>query len=64
MSEEDILATLKHWTPGQVQETLHDLLSSGRVQVVERYKRRFWSTAGARFESKNQHSALFDSGKE
>jgi wyosine [tRNA(Phe)-imidazoG37] synthetase (radical SAM superfamily) len=64
MSEEDILATLKHWTPGRVQETLHDLLSSGQVQVVERYKRRFWSTAGARFESKNQHSALFDSGKE
>ena len=49
MREEELFRTLKQWTPGQVQETLQKLESSRRVQVVERYGCRFWTSSGARF---------------
>ncbi|MBU2610907.1 MAG: radical SAM protein [Chloroflexi bacterium] len=52
MREDELRRTLEKWTPGQVDTALEQLSSSGRAQVVERHGARFWSTAGARFESR------------
>jgi wyosine [tRNA(Phe)-imidazoG37] synthetase (radical SAM superfamily) len=52
MREEDLVHTLQRWTPGQVEEALEALASSGQVQVVERYGCQFWCVAGARFAVK------------
>ncbi len=52
MREDELRRTLEKWTPGQVDTALEQLSSSGQAQVVERHGAHFWSTAGARFESR------------
>jgi wyosine [tRNA(Phe)-imidazoG37] synthetase (radical SAM superfamily) len=49
MRQEELERALDRWSPGQVSQTLEELLSSGRAQVVERYGVRFWSAALARY---------------
>lgn len=49
MLEEEILQTLKRWTPGQVEDALVRLSESGKAKVVSRYGKRFWSFTGAKY---------------
>ena len=49
MCESNLLAALEHWLPGQAQQTLENLRSSGRLQVVTRRRQRFWSVAQANY---------------
>jgi len=49
MLEEEILQTLKRWTPGQVEDALVRLSESGKAKVVSRYGKRFWSFIGATY---------------
>lgn len=58
MSEEDLLETLERWSPGSVNEALAALESSGRAQVVQRYGRRFWSAAPARYPGEAESRAV------
>ncbi len=51
MGENELTHSLERWSPGQVQEALQALRLSGRAQVVERYGKRFWSAASARYQS-------------
>ena len=52
MREDDLRLTLEKWTPGQVDEALAKLAASGRVQVVERYGKRFWTSGLGHFPEK------------
>lgn len=47
MREEELVETLEHFSPGEVNETLMELEMSGRAQIVERYGTRFWSASPA-----------------
>jgi len=49
MRENELVETLKHFSPGEVTVTLTELEKSGRVQVVERYGTRFWSASPAHY---------------
>lgn len=49
MAEEDLLASLERFRPGEVREALTELDRSGKARVVERYGKRFWSVHGARY---------------
>jgi len=49
MREEELVETLEHFSPGEVNETLTELEMSGRAQIVERYGTRFWSASPARY---------------
>jgi wyosine [tRNA(Phe)-imidazoG37] synthetase (radical SAM superfamily) len=49
MRQEELERTLDRWSAGQVSQTLKELASSGRAQVVERYGTRFWSAAPAHY---------------
>lgn len=51
MREEELVETLKHYSPTEVVITLSALEKSGRAQVVERYGTRFWSAAPARYSA-------------
>ncbi len=45
MREDELIETLKHFSPGAVTTTLMELEKSGKAQVVERYGIRFWSAS-------------------
>ena len=47
MREDELIETLKHFSPGEVTVTLAELEKSGKAQVVERYGARFWSASPA-----------------
>jgi len=49
MGEEELRRTLERWSGREVDEALRLLAESGKVQVVERHGRRFWSSAGYRY---------------
>jgi len=49
MRENELIATLEHWSPGDVTATLQKLKLSGQVQRVERYGVRFWIDSHAFF---------------
>jgi wyosine [tRNA(Phe)-imidazoG37] synthetase (radical SAM superfamily) len=49
MLEEELIATLDRWTPGQVQQALAEVEASGKAKAVLRYGQRFWSFVGARY---------------
>ena len=49
MTEEDLMRTLHRWTRGQVAQALAQLLDTRRLQVVNRYGRRFWTSGKARY---------------
>ncbi|MGA2261186.1 MAG: radical SAM protein [Acidobacteriota bacterium] len=51
MQEEQLRRTLERWSPGQVEEALRRLHSSGEAQIVERYGKRYWSAAACRYPS-------------
>jgi wyosine [tRNA(Phe)-imidazoG37] synthetase (radical SAM superfamily) len=54
MRQEELERSLARWAPGQVNEALAALESSGRAQIVERYGARFWSAAPGHYPDQNQ----------
>ncbi len=57
MHEDELRRTLEKWMPGQVDEALEQLASSGQAQVVERYGARFWSASPAHYPEKIRHES-------
>ena len=51
MREDELIETLKHFSPGEVTATLTKLEKSGKAQVVERLGIRFWSASAAYYPS-------------
>jgi len=49
MTEEELVQLLPDWPRDGVLQALMGLLQSGRLQVVERYGRRFWASQRARY---------------
>ena len=49
MREAELIATLEHYSPGDVVTTLEALRNSGKAQVVERLGIRFWSASPAHY---------------
>ncbi len=49
MTEEELMRTLPAWPPEEVAQALVQLLDSRRLQVVNRYGRRFWTSGQARY---------------
>jgi wyosine [tRNA(Phe)-imidazoG37] synthetase (radical SAM superfamily) len=54
MREDELIETLKHFSPGDVSSKLRALEKSGRAQVVERLGARFWSSSPAYYPSGKQ----------
>lgn len=57
MEEEELIGTLRRWTPGEVTETLAKLTTSGAAQVVIRRGHRFWSSRKARYQPRTAHNS-------
>ena len=49
MREDELIQTLKQFTPGDISDTLLELEKSGKAQIVERLGSRFWSASAAYF---------------
>jgi wyosine [tRNA(Phe)-imidazoG37] synthetase (radical SAM superfamily) len=49
MQQDQIERTLTQWAPDQLEQSLIDLVKSGRAQIVERHGVRFWSASLAHF---------------
>lgn len=54
MRQDQLENALQRWAPGQIQETLEALESSGRVQKIVRYDTPFWSTTPAHYPQAKQ----------
>jgi len=59
MREDELVTTLNRWPPTDVNQTLKDLETSGKAQVVERYGCRFWSASPSHYpdEAQSQRTA-------
>ena len=55
MREDELVETLKNWTTEDVTKTLSILAESGKLQVVERNRVRFWS-ASPSYYPKDAHN--------
>jgi wyosine [tRNA(Phe)-imidazoG37] synthetase (radical SAM superfamily) len=51
MREDELIETLKHFSPSEVTSTLMKLEKSGKAQVVERLGIHFWSASAAYYPS-------------
>lgn len=51
MREDQLIATLTHWSPAEVNEMLTNLAADGRIQTIERHGVRFWSVKQAQYAS-------------
>jgi len=49
MQESELVSNLARWVPAKVMETLVTLAACGRIMEIERYGKRFWCAADARF---------------
>ena len=49
MREDELVKTLKRWSPSELKSVLDDLIDSGRAQVVTRYGVRFWCASNSYF---------------
>ena len=49
MRQEQIERSLSDWDPEQVEQSLADLITSGRAQVVDRYGIHFWTASPSHF---------------
>jgi wyosine [tRNA(Phe)-imidazoG37] synthetase (radical SAM superfamily) len=49
LAESDLIRALDRWDAARLSETLEHLLASGRVQVLDRSGRRFWSSSRSRY---------------
>lgn len=54
MRQDQLENTLRRWVPGQIQETLKQLESSGRAQKIIRYDTLFWSATPAHYPQSHQ----------
>jgi hypothetical protein len=51
MREDELIETLKHFSPSKVTATLTKLEISDKAQVVERLDIRFWSASSTYYPS-------------
>jgi hypothetical protein len=49
MREDELIQTLKQFTPGDISDMLLELEKSGKAQIVERLGSRFWIASAAYF---------------
>jgi wyosine [tRNA(Phe)-imidazoG37] synthetase (radical SAM superfamily) len=49
LREEELIRMLEHWTPWEVRAAIAELQESGKIQVVERYGKRFFCPALAHY---------------
>jgi len=49
MRQEQIESSLRDWDPGLVKQSLADLITSGRAQVIDRYGILFWAASPSHF---------------
>jgi len=54
MREDEIRDALDRWPAEQIEEALTQLESSGKIQVVERFGARFWTSASSRYPGEEQ----------
>lgn len=57
MRQEQIERSLTQWAPEQVEQSLVDLETSGRAQMVDRYGIHFWSATPSRYPIESQSQA-------
>jgi wyosine [tRNA(Phe)-imidazoG37] synthetase (radical SAM superfamily) len=57
MRQEQIERSLTQWAPQQVQQSLVDLKTSGRAQMVDRYGVQFWSASPSHYPIESQSQA-------
>ena len=57
MRQEQIERSLTQWAPEQVEQSLVDLETSGRAQVVDRFGVHFWSASPSRYPNESQSQA-------
>ncbi len=58
MRQDQLEQTLERWAPKKVKRVLANLETSEKVQIVERYGVRFWSTAPAYYPDELQKKIL------
>jgi wyosine [tRNA(Phe)-imidazoG37] synthetase (radical SAM superfamily) len=56
MRETELIQSLEKWSPEDVKETLNNLESSGKAQVITRYGTRFWSASGSHYPNSKHES--------
>jgi wyosine [tRNA(Phe)-imidazoG37] synthetase (radical SAM superfamily) len=56
MRESELIQSLEKWSSQNVKETLNDLESSGKAQVITRYGTRFWSASGSHYPNSKHES--------
>jgi wyosine [tRNA(Phe)-imidazoG37] synthetase (radical SAM superfamily) len=52
MQEDEICAELCNWSSEEVHRVLESLLEQGKVQIIKRFERYFWSSAGSYYGPK------------
>jgi wyosine [tRNA(Phe)-imidazoG37] synthetase (radical SAM superfamily) len=57
MQESELIDVLEAWSPNDVSQTLTDLRTSGKAQIVERQGIRFWRAAEAFFPQEDMDSS-------
>ena len=62
MSQEQIERSLTQWAPEQVSQSLIELETSGRAQVVNRYGIHFWSASPSRYPIASQSQGTSPEG--
>ena len=62
MRQEQIERSLTQWAPEQVEQSLVDLKTSGRAQVVDRYGIHFWSASPSHYPIESQSQATSPEG--
>ena len=62
MRQEQIERSLTQWAPEQVEQSLVDLETSGRAQVVNRYGIRFWSASPSHYPIASQSQGTSPEG--
>ncbi len=56
MRESELIQSLEKWSSQNVKETLRDLESSGKAQVITRYGTRFWSASESHYPNSKHES--------
>ena len=60
LREEEVTNMLSHFTSRKSDTILDEIKSSGNVQIIERYGRRFWCAADARYSPRaNIHQGVY-----
>jgi wyosine [tRNA(Phe)-imidazoG37] synthetase (radical SAM superfamily) len=58
MQENELVRNLARWAPVRVLESLATLAEAGKIRGIERFGKRFWCAAGARFPDREPAGEL------